>query len=287
MLPAARKVLCIPFVPILADSLKNRSRVLELAARIAAEPEAPDIVVLPELALSGYLLESLSGEAALTAEEISQFAGELAETGVSRASEWVVGFALRDGGEIFNCVAVLRGGEVIHIHRKLFLPTYGMFDETRYFARGSAFATYQGALGNTAVMICEDAWHMELAFAASAKKSDAVVVVSASPARGITSANEFTSSARWRHRLQTFAESYGQKYIYCNRGGAEDGVLFDATSFVFDPLADYVPAADSVFFEGAKLYSVSTAAGMRHGFAGNSARQNDVLLMKKLLSEES
>lgn len=284
-MPAQCKVLCVPFVPVLGSKARNLAMLSQLAERIAASAEKPDVVVLPELALSGYLLESLVSEVALAENELSEIAHVLSASGVAAHTEWVIGLPLREAGEIYNCAVAFRGGEVRHIHRKLFLPTYGMFDESRYFARGTELTTFDGTLGKTAILICEDAWHMELAFAVSAKRADAVIVISASPARGLTQAAEFTSSARWRHRLQTFAESYGQQYIYCNRGGVEDGVLFDGTSFVFDPLADYIRADQSDAYEGAHLYRVNNSQGMRHGFLGNSARQNDVLLLKQLLAE--
>ncbi len=277
-------VLCIPFVPVLGAKLRNLSLLSGLAQRVAASQEKYDVVVLPELALSGYLLESLVSEAALEKSDLLEIAGMLQASGAGAQTEWVMGLPLREAGEIYNCAAVFRGGEVCHIHRKLYLPTYGMFDEARYFARGAELSTFEGALGRTAILICEDAWHMELAFAVSAKKADAVIVISASPARGLTQDAQFASSARWRHRLQTFAESYGQKYIYCNRSGVEDGVLFDGTSFVFDPLADYIAAEQSEIYEAARLYRVNNPAGMRQGFLGNSARQNDVLLLQRLLS---
>jgi len=280
------RVLCVPFVPVLGAKTRNLAMLNDLAHRIAASAEKPDLVVLPELALSGYLLESLVSEAAFVESELAEIAAMLAASGVPAHTEWVIGLPLRAGGEVFNCAVVFRGGEILHLHSKLFLPTYGMFDESRYFARGSELKTYAGALGRTAILVCEDAWHMEMAFAVSAKKAEAVIVISASPARGLTQAAEFTSSVRWRHRLQTFAESYGQQYIYCNRGGVEDGVLFDGSSFVFDPLADYIAAEQSGIYEAAQLYCVRSSAGMRHVFLGNSARQNDALLLKQLLSED-
>lgn len=278
-------VLCVPFIPCLGVKSQNTALVRTLAERIASLEETVDLVVLPELALSGYLLESLVGEVALAPHELSEFAASLANTGVPAHTEWILGLPLRERGEVYNAAVVIRSGKVVHIHRKLFLPTYGMFDESRYFARGVELACYEGVLGKTAVLICEDAWHVELAFAVSAQQADAVVVLSASPGRGLSPAAEFTSSARWRHRLQTFAESYGQRYVYCNRGGVEDGVIFDGTSFVFDPLADYVPGKSHAAYEGAVLYQLKSATGMRHGFIGNSARQNDVLLVRQLLAQ--
>lgn len=283
-MPAAHKrVICCNFAPLIAKGAANRRRILEWAARLADANAAPDVVVFPELALSGYLLESLVAECAMTESEITAFAAELATTGLAAETEFVIGLPLAERGEIFNAAVVLSGGAIQHIHRKLFLPTYGMFDEARYFNRGKTFATYEGQLGKTAVLICEDAWHAELAYAASIAEADAVIVISASPARGESGSNAFASTQRWRGRLQTFSESYGQIYVYCNRGGTEDGVLFDGSGFVLDHEANFIAAEErggdySVFQLGDR--------SMRHaGFSGNSARQNDRALILKILSD--
>jgi len=87
---------------------------------------------------------------------------------------------------------------------------------------------------------------------------------------------------RWRNRLQTFSESYGQVFVYCNRGGVEDGVLFDGSSFVLDHEANFIVRESSgADYSG---YFLGNRA-MRHaGFSGNSARQNDRALILKILS---
>lgn len=274
-------IVCCNFAPLLAKSAGNRRRILEWARQLAESNAAPDLVVFPELALSGYLLESLVAESTLSADDLSEFAADLASTGLAE-TEFVIGLPLAERGEIYNAAAVLRSGQVMHIHRKLFLPTYGMFDEARYFNRGTRFSTYDGALGKTVVLICEDAWHAELAYAASIADADAVVVISASPARGETGGNAFASTVRWRNRLQTFSESYGQVFVYCNRGGVEDGVLFDGSSFVLDYEANFIVRESSgADYSG---YFLGNRA-MRHaGFSGNSARQNDRVLILKILS---
>lgn len=279
---AYTRIVCCNFAPIMAKRAANRKRILEWAGRLADANVAPDVVVFPELALSGYLLESLVAECAMTESEITDFAAELAATGLAAETEFVIGLPLAERGEIFNAAVVLSGGTIRHIHRKLFLPTYGMFDEARYFNRGTNFATFEGNLGKTAVLICEDAWHVELAYAASVAEADAVIVISASPARGETGANAFASTLRWRGRLQTFSESYGQVYVYCNRSGSEDGVLFDGSNFVLDHEANFIAGE-----KGTDDYTVYQLGdrSMRHaGFSGNSARQNDRALILKILS---
>jgi len=277
-------VLCIPYTSILGDNAANRSRILRIAEAIAASAEQPDVIVLPELALSGYLLESLSGEVAVSENDLSELAADLAQSGVAPATEWVVGVPLREGNFIFNAAAVLSGGQIRHIHRKLFLPTYGMFDEARYFDRGSDFATYDGVLGRTAILICEDAWHPELAHLASVAHAETVIVVSASPARGIDDRDEFSSTRNWRHRLGTYAEVYGQTYIYCNRAGVEDGILYDGTCFSFDSDASLISAAPHGAADKACLFAVRTGRRHRPGFAGDASRQGDARLIHDLLT---
>lgn len=278
-------VLCVPFAPILAHSRKNCEALLRLAGQIAGMDTKPDLVVLPELALSGYLLESLTGDAALTLVELENFAQDLVQTGVPAHTEWVLGLPLREGNDVFNCAAVLAAGKVRHLHRKLFLPTYGMFDEERYFSRGQNLELYNGVLGKTAILVCEDAWHLELAYAASLKRADSVIVISASPARGLKSTPGFASSAHWANRLQICAESYGQSYIYCNRGGVEDGVLYDASNFALSHAAEFVSAQFSGLYDGASSYQLTSKHETRVGFIGNSSRQNDAALVKAILSD--
>lgn len=283
-MPAAHKtIVCCNLSPVMAKVAVNRRRMLEFAGQLADAKIAPDVVVFPELALTGYLLESLVAECAMSADEVTDFARELAASGLSAETEFVIGLPLAERGEIFNAAVVLKCGAVKHIHRKLFLPTYGMFDEARYFHRGTVFTAYEGALGKTVVLICEDAWHVELAYAASIAEADAVIVISASPARGETDANAFASTLRWRGRLQTFSESYGQVYVYCNRGGTEDGVLFDASSFVLDHEANFVESKKAG--TEATLYELGERSTRHAGFSGNSARQNDRALILKILSE--
>lgn len=281
----AKKILCVPFDAILGNTTRNRARVLELAHDLAGAGHAPDVVVLPELALSGYLLESLVSEVAMTRDELAGFAAELTTSGLAARIEWVMGVALREGAEIYNAAAVLCEGKILHIQKKLFLPTYGMFDEGRYFKRGSDFTVYDGALGRCGILICEDAWHPELAYAASERGADTVLVISSSPARGYESGGEvFDSTLMWRNRLQVFSQSYGQNYVYCNRSGVEDGVLYDGTNFALDGAARFVAGEAQAAAQKAVLYEHNNATERRTGFGGNSSRQNDLPLILSILS---
>jgi len=263
------RVLTIPFAPILGDTRRNEASLVALAESIAGLEHQPDIVVFPELALSGYLLESLTSEVALEIDQIEALAQKLAECGMPRATECIIGFPLREQAAVFNAAAVLKNGHILHLQKKLFLPTYGMFDEGRYFARGQDLVYYAGHLGKTGILICEDAWHPELAFEASKSGAAAVIVISASPARGLRPSPGFASSENWRHRLKTYAESFGQAYVYCNRSGVEDGVLFDGTNFVLTTSAEFSSAKSLPLYENSNVYEISLP---RPTFAGQPSR---------------
>lgn len=278
-----KKILCIPFASTLGNARKNAERVRSLAHAVAESGANPDVIVLPELALSGYLIESLVAESATDEAAILSLAKDLTQAGLNARTEWVIGVPLREGNEIYNAAVVLSEGEIRHIHRKLFLPTYGMFDEARYFTRGISFTTYDGVLGKTAILICEDAWHLEMLYAASVARADAVIVISSSPARGYARGGDtFDSTQTWRDRLRVAAESYGQTYVYCNRSGVEDGILYDGSNFVIGDggFRDATPVA---VHDKANLFRVPATLLRHTGLKGDSSRQNDLALMREIL----
>jgi NAD+ synthase (glutamine-hydrolysing) len=280
----ARRILCIPYASVLGDARRNTGRILDLACAAAETGLSPDVVVLPELALSGYVLESLVAEAAVSEAEILSLAVDLTTTGLSAKTEWIVGLPLREGKDVYNVAVVLSGGKILHIQKKIFLPTYGMFDEARYFKRGNAFTAYDGVLGKSVILICEDAWHMEMAYAAAESGAESVIVISSSPARGYAGgAAAFDSTLTWQNRLKVFAESYGQNYIYCNRSGVEDGILYDGNNFVLDADARLCEAAPASIHDKANLYMLAHHSGRHAGFRGDSSRQNDLPLVREIL----
>lgn len=280
---ADKKILCVPFVSTLGNARRNAERITSLAHAVAESGLAPDLIVLPELALSGYLIESLVAESALETDGILSLARDLTQTGLSARTEWVIGVPLREGNEIYNAAVVLSGGEIRHIHRKLFLPTYGMFDEARYFTRGISFATYDGVLGKTAILICEDAWHLEMLYTASVARAEAVIVISSSPARGYARGGDaFDSTETWRDRLRVAVESYGQTYIYCNRSGVEDGILYDGSNFVIGD-GGFRDATTVAVHDKANLFRLPATSQRHMGLKGDSSRQNDLALMREIL----
>ena len=198
----------------------------------------PDLIVLPESALTGYFLEGATYECAL---ERQVFAEELATAwrAVSRATvEIVCGFYENDAGTLYNSaisVAVSHTEtRILHLHRKLFLPTYGVFDEARFVSRGRKMQTYQGLHLRSAIAICEDAWHAVLPTIAAVKGARLLIVPSASPGRGPID-GEFESLRQWRELLAGAAREHGIFVVYAGLTGFEGGKGMTGGSCVVDP----------------------------------------------------
>lgn len=235
------KLAFVPFYPALGESEKNLDKIGDLAAEIQ-QKERPDVMVFPELASSGYLLENLAHSSALEMEGLLEgLPKSLVEA--SHGVEFHIGLLLREGGRVYNGAVVLHNGEIVHLHKKLYLPTYGLFDEKRYYVPGDTLRSYQGVLGKSGVLICEDAFHPAIAYALYAQGVEHVFVLSASPARGVEVVKKedgrpedgAASYLSWRKRLEIYAESFGQCYYYINRSGCEDGVYFDGRALAAAP----------------------------------------------------
>lgn len=200
----------------------------------------PSMFIFPELSSSGYLLENLTFSSALSLpDDIPEFIVKLSDE-----AEIHFGFPLLQEGLIYNAHAVLWRKKIIHIHKKLYLPTYGFFDEGRYFTPGSNLTPYDGLLGKSAVLICEDAFHPALVYALYESGVKHLIVSACSPARGINEEQASTSSyLAWKNRLEVYAQSFGIFCYYQNRAGSEDGVFFDGKSILASPNANAIEKA--------------------------------------------
>jgi len=231
---ANMKVSLIPFYPHLGDSKANLKKIVEKIKSVQTA-EKPDIIVFPELINSGYLIESLSySSAAKIPEELPE---EL--LALSKGCEIILGLLINENGNIYNSALVLSDNKIIHIHKKIYLPSYGLFDESRYISPGENLFSYDGAMGKSAVLVCEDAFHIALPYALYVQGVKNVFVISSSPARGVEvnyeNENHTASFLTWRKRLEVYANSFGQFYFYVNRSGSEDGVFFNGESLFVSP----------------------------------------------------
>jgi predicted amidohydrolase len=191
----------------------------------AAVAEGADLAVFPELALSGYLLQDLVPEVAIRADD-----ERLAQ--LSRSAPGVVvavGFVEETEDHRYaNSAALLRGGQVIGLHRKVYLPTYGLFDEGRFTRPGDRVRTHPVGLplGRIGLSVCEDFWHASLPMLQAADGADLLVNIAAGPSRAPGSAAGMVAIAGWHKMQDTYALLGTVPIAFCNRVGNEEGLTF-------------------------------------------------------------
>lgn len=235
----------------------EKSRLGESLARLRAHlealrPHAPQVVVLPEAALTGYFLQGGVRELALTRHELLELlVGVYEKVGWEGVLDVVVGFYERDEGAYYNSAAYLElPHRVVHVHRKVFLPTYGVFDEERYLARGRRVEAFNTRFGRAALLICEDFWHSITATIAALDGAEVIYVPSASPARGFQGERP-ENVERWRTLAQAVAAEHGLYVVVASLVGFEGGKGMSGGSLVVGP--DGRILAEAPLFEEAAL----------------------------------
>jgi NAD+ synthase (glutamine-hydrolysing) len=227
----------------------NVARIRELLGQVAALDEPPHVFVLPETALSGYFVEGGVEEVAVTA---GQLAADLDRAWRAVASggahiHIVVGFYERWEHTLHNSAAYIQlggsaGGSVLHVHRKIFLPTYGLFDEHRFTEPGLDIRAFDAPWGRAAMLVCEDAWHSLSGTIAALDGAQVVFICSAAPARGVylreSAMGEPASVARWERLIREVAAEHGLYAAYCNLVGTEGGKSFQGGSLIIGPQGD-------------------------------------------------
>lgn len=216
--------------PVLGDVEKN----LALHEKVAREAisQSVNLLVFPELSLTGYFLKDQVTSVALAGEEPAL----AALRNLSQRVAMVVGFVEEAPGHRFhNAAAYLEGGEIRHIHRKIYLPTYGIFDEQRYLAAGGRVCAFDTALGRMAILICEDMWHPATVGIVAWDGAEILLCPSASPGRGLGQAEPFQNSSTWERIIRAYADLFTCFAVYANRVGYEDGACFWGGSEVVGP----------------------------------------------------
>jgi len=221
----------------LAPALGNLDANLALHDKILREAEGQgvDLLLFPELSLTGYFLKDLVPSVALTARDPRLDLFKHA----SRKMAIVVGLVEESSDRrFFNAAAYFEDGKLRHLHRKLYLPTYGLFDEHRYFAQGESLRAFDTRLGRMALTICEDLWHPATAYLAALDGAQIILCISASPGRGLRPDGTFANAAAWEHLNRAYAQLFTCFLCYCNRVGYEDGACFWGGSEVIAPTGD-------------------------------------------------
>lgn len=224
--------------PLLGDVSANLDKHLQWIE--TARTEGAGLIVFPELGVTGYQVQDLTLDVARSLDhpQIAQIVAASARVDV------VFSFIEESLEHLFYVTAVYAsGGDIAGVHRKVYLPTYGMFDEGRYFARGGSFRTVQTRFGRVGMMICEDAWHPSSPNLLALGGADLVILPSNSPARSVTDSDHFGSQGFWRQLVQTYAQLFGFNLVFVNRTGFEDGVGFFGGSVAVSATGEFIVEA--------------------------------------------
>jgi len=223
------------FTPQKGDVPANLERIGALCRQAARE--GASLLVMPESAVTGYFLEGAAHTYALSPDELaSALSACLGD--IQGPLDLLVGFYEKNDGRPFNSVAYLRldSGqvEVGGVYRKVFLPTYGVFDEARFHAPGDRLGLFETRVGKVGCLICEDVWHSIMGTLLALRGADVIAVPSASPARGFASAKP-GNLLRYERMLRGLADEHGVYAAAAMLCGFEGGKGFTGGSFIYGP----------------------------------------------------
>ena len=200
-----------------------------------------DLLVFPELSLTGYQVQDLVPEVALRADEADTVFAQLLEASADFETDIVVGFVHEDARNRFYIGdAYLSAGALVHLHHKLYLPTYAMFDESRYFAQGNSVRAFDTRFGRVGMLICEDFWHVSPPYLLWLDGADILILNSSSPSRGLNDSDRLMGTRWVEHVNQAYGSMFTSYILHCNRVGYEDGKNFWGGSSVVDPDGEFM-----------------------------------------------
>ncbi|MDQ0417532.1 putative amidohydrolase [Croceifilum oryzae] len=216
--------------------LGNVAKNLEIHKQMIkqAKEEGVELLIFPELSLMGYNLLDLTYDVAcaVDSEEVQEIVSE------SKGMDIAFGIVERSSDHIlYNSAIYASYGSVQAVHRKVYLPTYGMFDEARYFGRGESIRAFDTRFGRVGMLVCEDMWHPSAPYLLAQDRAELLIVLANSPARGVHAKGLGTQDS-WDLILTSQAQFYGMFIACTQRVGTEDGVSFFGNSTAVDPFGD-------------------------------------------------
>ena len=244
--------------PSKGDYAANLGKIGGVLAQLAKLEPRVDLVIFPETATSGYFVEGGVRDVAVTAGTLFRDLSLEHEAAGAPPIDVAVGFYEVFQNHFYNsCLYASLGNaspgnaspdnaspRILHVHRKVFLPTYGVFDEERFVERGREVLAFDSRFGRVAILICEDAWHSITGTMAALQGAQLVIVPSASPARGTGTDEEGTrlpaSVVRWERILKGIADEHGVWVAFASLVGFEGGKGFPGGSVVVSPGGEIV-----------------------------------------------
>lgn len=250
------RVALAQIAPALGQLDANIARHHELLEQ--ARSDRADLVVFPELGLTGYLLQDLAAEVSLRLDDPRLTALARATQGISAVVSFVEESA---DHRLFIAAALLEDGELRHVHRKLFLPTYGLFDERRFFAPGDLLRAVSSRLGvGLGIAVCEDFWHLTVPQLLALDGAQILINVSSSPGRDLAATHEvgLGTATSWRTLMRTYAQLTTSFVVFCNRVGVDESISFWGGSEVISPTGAPVLSAP-LYDEGLFMADIAPA----------------------------
>jgi predicted amidohydrolase len=228
---------------VLGDVPRNLQKHLEYIEE--ARKSGADLIIFPELSLTGYVLQDLTSTVAIHPQPSDPVFSRLLEA--SKGIDIIFGFVEEDvRNRFYIAAAYVSDGKVLHIHHKVYLPTYGLFDEGRFFAWGNDVSAFDTRFGRVGMLICEDFWHASLPYLLWLDGADLFFFTSASPGRGLPAQGECgeparLASARWVDDInRAYAGLFTSFVVHTNKVGYEDGLNFWGGASVFNPDGEVV-----------------------------------------------
>jgi predicted amidohydrolase len=216
------------------------------------------LVVFPELGLTGYLLQDLAAEVAMRLDDPRLVALAKETRGLSAVVSFVEESA---DHRLFIAAALLEDGQLRHLHRKVFLPTYGLFDERRFFAAGTIFRAVPSRIGvGLGLSVCEDFWHLPAPHLLALDGAQILINVSSSPGRDVAAVHEvgLGTAESWWTLMRAYAQLTTSLVVFVNRVGVDESISFWGGSQVVGPGGD-VRFQAPLYDEGLFLVDVDLA----------------------------
>ncbi|MEO5951218.1 MAG: nitrilase-related carbon-nitrogen hydrolase [Chloroflexia bacterium] len=216
-----------------------------------AREAGASLIIFPELSLTGYYLQDITNQIGMSVSNPPPPLQKLMEKSKEYDMDICVGFVEESDRFVhYIAQAYIGQGEIKHVHRKVYLPTYGMFDDMRYVGMGQKVRAFDTRFGRMGILICEDFWHLALPYLLWLDGADTLLMVAAGPGRGVKPGDDYldtTFDVITTHRI--YAELFTTFVYHSNRVGYEDGVAFGGYSTVIAPDGDFLARGEH-FEEG-------------------------------------